>query len=137
MFLTNVRGPLLLVQAAIPYLSTDGRIINVGSVVAQSGTIFANLYSATKAALHTMAMGWAEQLGPKGITVNTVVPGPIATDLVPPEDHPMTQKFRTNQAIKRNGTPEEVASAVLYLASPAGSFITAQQINVDGGLSRR
>jgi len=135
MFRTNVRGPLLLVQAAIPYLaSPGGRIVNIGTILARSGSLLGNEYSATKAALGTIALGWGEQLGPKGITVNTVVPGPIETDNIFPEDHPATQKFRSEQHIKRNGTPMEVAETILFLASPMAAYVTGQQVYVDGGL---
>ncbi|OXV08265.1 hypothetical protein Egran_03971 [Elaphomyces granulatus] len=82
----------------------------------------------------TIALGWGEQLGPKRIVVNTVVPGPIKTDMVFPEDHPMTQKFRFEYHINRNGTPMEVAETILFLASPMAAYVTGQQVCVDGGL---
>lgn len=122
-------------QAALPHLaSPGGRVVNVSSVVARNGSTNANYYSGSKAALNSMSLGWAEELGPKGITVNVVAPGPIATDLVAPESHPLMQKFRVEQYIKRNGTAEEVAEVIGFFASPMASFVTGQNINVDGGL---
>lgn len=135
-FHANVRAPFLLLQAALPHLTSPGaRIINIGSVVSRNGTMFANLYSASKGAVNSMSLGWAEQLGPKGITVNVVSPGPTATDYQPPEEHPLVKKFRMEQYIKRDATPEEVATVVLFVAHPKNTFVTGQVLAVDGGLS--
>ncbi|KAL6786480.1 NAD(P)-binding protein [Trichoderma sp. SZMC 28012] len=136
LFHPNVRGPHLLIRAALPHLtSPEGRIVNISSVVARTGTRFASLYTATKGALNTLTLAWAEELGGKGITVNVVAPGPISTDYAPPEEHELTQKFRAQQYIKRDGTAEEVANAIVFAVSPGASFISGQVIGVDGGLS--
>ncbi|EHK20989.1 uncharacterized protein TRIVIDRAFT_223455 [Trichoderma virens Gv29-8] len=136
LFHPNVRGPHLLIRAALPYIaSPGGRIVNIGSVVSRTGTKFAALYTASKAALNTLSLAWAEELGEKGITVNVVSPGPISTDYAGPEDHELTVKFRAQQYIKRDGTTEEVASAILFAASPGASFMSGQVLGIDGGLS--
>ncbi|KAH8898461.1 putative short-chain dehydrogenases/reductase [Thozetella sp. PMI_491] len=135
-FHVNVRSVFLLIQAAERYLaSPGGRIINVSSIAARQGLAPANFYSGSKAALHAMSRGWAQELGPRGITVNVAVLGPIETDLVFPEENPETQKFRVNQYLKRNGTTREAAEAFLFLASPGNSYVTGQALAIDGGLS--
>ncbi|KAH8657788.1 hypothetical protein BX600DRAFT_59163 [Xylariales sp. PMI_506] len=142
-FHVNVRSILLLIQAAEPHLavsteadqSSGARIINIGSIAGRIGIAPANLYGGSKAALHSMTRGWAEELGPRGITVNVALLGPIETDMVFPEDNPYTKMFRTNQFIKRNGSTSEAAGAIVFLASPASSFVTGQVLNIDGGLT--
>ena len=134
-FHANVRAPHSLVLAALPHIPSGGRIINIGSLAGHIGTKFAVFYAASKAALSNLTVSWAEELGAKGITVNVVCPGPIQTDNAPPEEFPLTQKFRMNQAFKRNGTAEECAKTILFVAGPGASFISGQVINVDGGFS--
>jgi 3-oxoacyl-[acyl-carrier protein] reductase len=76
--------------------------------------------------------GWARDLGPKGITVNNVQPGPIDTDMAP-KDGPVADLLKAGTALGRYGKPEEVAAAVAFLASPAAAYITGVSLNVDGG----
>jgi 3-oxoacyl-[acyl-carrier protein] reductase len=109
MFAVNVGGVVTAVRAAAPLMGEGGRIISIGSVVGES-TPFPGVadYSATKAALLGYTRGWARDLGPKGITVNTVQPG-------------------------RYGTADEVAAAVAFLAGPSAGYITGTTLTVDGG----
>ena len=135
MFAVNVGGVVSAVRAAVPHMSEGGRIISIGSVVGEA-TPFPGAadYSATKAALLGYTRGWARDLGPKGITVNTVQPGPIDTDMNPDDgDFATAQKAKT--ALGRYGTSEEVAAAVAFLASPAAAYITGSVITVDGGFN--
>jgi 3-oxoacyl-[acyl-carrier protein] reductase len=129
-FDVNVGG----VAAAVQFMGEGGRIITIGSVAGDTA-LWAGVadYSATKAAVAAYTRGWARDLGPKGITVNNVQPGPIDTDMAP-KDGPLEELLRTRTALGRYGKPEEVAAAVAFLASPAAGYITGTSLNVDGGL---
>jgi 3-oxoacyl-[acyl-carrier protein] reductase len=132
-FAINVGGVVAAVRAAAPRMEAGGRIINIGSVIAERSA-FPGLggYTASKAAVAGYARGWARDLGPKGITVNVIQPGPINTDMNPDSgDFAEVQKGMT--ALGRYGQPEELAAAVVFLASPAASYITGTTLTVDGG----
>jgi 3-oxoacyl-[acyl-carrier protein] reductase len=134
-FAVNVGGVAAAVRAAVQFMGEGGRIITIGSIAGDT-TPWAGAadYSATKAAVAAYTRGWARDLGPKGITVNNVQPGPIETDMSP-KDGPLEELLRTGTALGRYGKPEEVAAAVAFLASPAAAYITGTSLNVDGGFA--
>jgi 3-oxoacyl-[acyl-carrier protein] reductase len=111
-----------------------GRIINITSVVGASGNPGQANYAAAKAGVAGMTRALARELGSRGITVNCVAPGFIATDMT--ERLPEAQRTALLQQIPlgRLGTPQEIADTVLFLASPAAGYITGSEVHVNGGM---
>ncbi len=91
------------------------------------------VYALTKAAVAGLTRGLVRELGPRGITINTIQPGPVATDMNPPEVGGFSDQVRPFIAVGRYGQPRDIASAVAYLASPEASYVTGVTWNVDGG----
>lgn len=135
----NVRAPLLLLQAVRPHLSTGnngggGRIINISSVGARAGFKDLSLYCSSKAALEGMTRCWAAELGPHGITVNTVNPGPVQSEMLDniPQDIVSMQKKQTPMG-GRLGTVDDVAQIVAWLAAEESRWVTGQTLSASGG----
>ena len=132
MVAVNIRAVFVAAQAVLPHMTTGGRIITIGSVSAErAGFPGASVYSMTKAAVAALTRGMARDLGPRGITVNTVQPGPTETDIV--SDEVQRSALRPMMAIGRMGKDSEIASLVAYLAGPESNFITGSALTVDGG----
>jgi NAD(P)-dependent dehydrogenase (short-subunit alcohol dehydrogenase family) len=138
----NTKGAYFTIQKSIPFLNDGASIILNTSVADERGTINASAYSATKAALRSFARTAAAELVDRGIRVNTVAPGPIVTPIfgrtgLPQEAIDEFAKSVVSKVpMKRFGQPEEVASAVAFLASSDASYITGVEINVDGGMGQ-
>ncbi|MEV4570034.1 SDR family oxidoreductase [Nonomuraea sp. NPDC049419] len=135
----NVRGMLFTVRKALPVLNDGASVILNGSTNADSGAAAFGAYAASKAATRSFARTWANELKERGIRVNTVTPGPTLTPgLSGLTDDP--EAFERNMAAQvplgRLGSPDEVAAAVLFLASGQSSFVTGSNLYVDGGLNQ-
>lgn len=129
----NVRAVFAATKAAIPLMKDGGRIISIGSGLAERMPYpGVAAYAMTKAAVAALMQGFARELGPRNITVNAVHPGSIDTDMNP-ADGPYADFQRTLSAVGRYGTADEIAAAVAYLASPEAAFVTGASLNVDGG----
>jgi 3-oxoacyl-[acyl-carrier protein] reductase len=131
----NLRGAIVAAQAAVPHMSAGGRIVSMGSCLAEHATLpGSSLYATTKAALVGLTKALARELGPRGVTVNLIQPGPIDTDMNRP-DAPGSRSQRRMTALGRFGTAEEVASLVAYLATEEAGFITGAVHTIDGGVN--
>ncbi|GAU64971.1 putative 3-oxoacyl-[acyl-carrier-protein] reductase [Streptomyces sp. NBRC 110611] len=129
----NIGGVTSAIRAASTLLGEGGRIITVGSGLA-SRPSFPGVadYAATKAAIVAYSKGAALDLAPRGITVNVIQSGSVTTDMNP-QDGPTSEVQRAANAMRRYGCPEEIAAGIVFLASPAASFITGTTLNIDGG----
>lgn len=133
MFAVNVRGAILVAREVLPHLSDGGRIINIASELAYLGRTNASVYCATKAALLGLTRSWARELAPR-ILVNAVAPGPTDTPLLGFETLTESQRaLETTHPLGRIGRPEEIASAVVFLAGPGATFFTGQCLGANGG----
>ena len=129
----NFRGILVTTQAALKNMNDNGRIIMIGSCVGERlMTPGPGPYSATKGAVKMFTQGLSREVGSRGITVNNVQPGPIDTDLNPAAGDWAAPQIAVT-ALKRYGTPDEVAALVSFVASPESSYITGANLTVDGG----
>jgi NAD(P)-dependent dehydrogenase (short-subunit alcohol dehydrogenase family) len=138
----NVKGVLFTVQKAMPLFRDGGSIILNASVVASMGTPAFSVYSATKAAVRNFARSWILELAGRGIRVNAVSPGPIATPGLDGlgKTEEQSRQFQAGMIagipLGRLGTPDEVAKAVVFLASDDSSFVNGSELFVDGGFAQ-
>ncbi|WP_448108380.1 SDR family NAD(P)-dependent oxidoreductase [Pseudomonas azerbaijanoccidentalis] len=135
MIAVNVTGVFVATQEAARIMKAGGRIIHIGSSMTHYAAFpTASLYTLTKGAIAGFNRSLARDLGPLGITVNTVHPGPTDTDMNP-DGGPVSEIVGPGIAIGRYGKPEDIASVVAFLASPEAAFVTAADIIADGGFT--
>ncbi len=131
----NVRGLFVATQEAARHLREGGRIIHIGSTNSERMPfVGGSVYALTKGAVAGFTKGLARDLGPRGITVNNVQPGPIDTDMNP-ADSDFAKTLVPITALQRYGNTDEIASFVAYLASPEASYITGASLLADGGFA--
>ncbi len=135
---TNLKGTVLCTRAALPHMKAQrrGRIINMGSILSKVGIANRSAYTASKSAIAHLSQTLAFELGPFGITVNTIGPNVTVTDLnreLIKQQPELYGPLRARIPLGRLGEPEDLAGALIFLASPAASFITGQTLYVDGG----
>ena len=138
----NVKGLFFTVAKALPLMSKGGTIVLNSSVAGSSGMPGTTVYAATKAAVRSLARTFSSELGPKGIRVNAVSPGPIETPifgklgLTKEAVEGFAETITKRTALARFGRPEEIANTVLFLASDESSYVVGAEFVVDGGVQQ-
>jgi NAD(P)-dependent dehydrogenase (short-subunit alcohol dehydrogenase family) len=133
---TNIKAVFLLTGLLAPVMAErgTGAIVNVGSINGLVGMAHSALYSATKAAIHSLTKSWAAEYGPSGVRVNTVAPGPTITPILAAHGDRI-QRIIFRAPSQRPSTPEEIAAAVVFLVSDDAANIHGATLSVDGGLT--
>jgi len=133
---TNLRGTFFLIQALAPHLAEGGRVINVSTSLTRHVSPGTSVYSASKAAVEALSRSLAVELGPRGIRINAVAPGPSATDFnggAMRDDPELRGTLAAQTALGRVGKPDEIGDAIAALASEDMRWVTAERIEVSGG----
>lgn len=128
----NLRGPLFVASEAARRLGEGGRIINIGSTLAEFPIAGSGIYGAVKAGLKSFTDSWAKELGKQGVTVNTVIPGATSPGMAERTPEPYRSFYENASPFKRIGRAEEVAAVVAFLASPQASWVSGAHIMANG-----
>jgi 3-oxoacyl-[acyl-carrier protein] reductase len=131
----NLKSVFLSSQLAVRHLRDEGRVINLAAGLPNAAIAFLGAYGATKVAVEALTRSLAHQLGPRGITVNAVAPGPTDTDMLAPEARANLDSLIGQTPLRRLGQPADIADVIAFLASPEARWVTGQTIHVNGGFS--
>ncbi|UWQ05481.1 SDR family NAD(P)-dependent oxidoreductase [Aliiroseovarius crassostreae] len=132
LYQVNVTAPAAILAAALPHMPNGSAVVNIASVNAASPPATAGAYAASKAALVAMTKAQAKALGPRGIRVNALAPGPVESAYAPRPDA-LQAEVRANTALARNGLPSDMVGPTRFLLSDAASFVTGEVLTVSGG----
>jgi 3-oxoacyl-[acyl-carrier protein] reductase len=134
---TNLKSAFNFIHACTPVMARQrgGSFINMSSVVGVAGNAGQCNYSASKAGLIGLTKSFAKEMGPRGIRANCIAPGFIATDMTDALPETMRTELEKQIPLRRGGTPEDVASVALFLASDMSSYVTGQVVNCCGGMN--
>jgi len=132
-FWLNARGTLFTVQKALPLFNDGGSIFMTGSIASVKGFPFWSVYAASKAVLHAYARVWLSELKDRRIRVNVLTPGQVATPMAEQLDEDTKAQFEALIPRGKNGSPEEIATVALFLASDDSSYVNGMELIVDGG----
>lgn len=131
----NVRANFEIIKAASAVMAPGSRIVAVTATIANDYFVPGlALYGASKAAVNGFVQGWARDLGPKGITINAIVPGPVDTDMNPDQTD-LATFIKGRVPLERYGRPDEIAALTSFLVGPEAGFITGARMIIDGGMS--